>query len=255
MEFLVSANTDIGLRKQKNQDSLTVKVANTSMGKITMAVLCDGMGGLSQGEVASATVVEAFEQWFVMRLPELINEGFDDSQIQMDWEEILETQNRIIMQYGNQLGIKLGTTVVAGLFTSNKYYIINVGDSRAYQLTNTLYQITNDQTVVAREVARGNITPEEAERDPRKSILLQCIGASTQVYPEMLYGEVKQNEVYLFCSDGFRHEISPLEIFNVLNPFVLTNQDQMDSNTKYLIDLNKYRKEQDNISVIVVRTY
>lgn len=255
MEYIVSANTDIGIRKEKNQDSLTVKVANTPKGQITMAVICDGMGGLSQGELASATVVEAFNRWFLVKLPKLIEKGFDDNQMRMQWEEIVQKQNRVIMQYGEKWGIRLGTTVVAGLFTSNRYYIINVGDSRAYKLTDKLYQITNDHTVVAREVARGNITQEQAESDPRRSILLQCVGASPEVYPEMFYGEVKENEVYLFCSDGFRHEITASEICDVLNPIILTNQNVMDSNSKYLIELNKYRKEQDNISVIVVRTY
>ena len=64
MEFLVSAQTDIGISKSTNQDSLLVRIANTAQGRISFAVLCDGMGGLSKGEVASATVIRAFDNWF-----------------------------------------------------------------------------------------------------------------------------------------------------------------------------------------------
>ena len=69
MDFIVSATTDIGNIKDTNQDSYNVKVLNTEAGKMAFAVLCDGMGGLSKGEVASASVVKAFCSWVDTRLP------------------------------------------------------------------------------------------------------------------------------------------------------------------------------------------
>ena len=57
----------------------------------------------------------------------------------------------------------------------------------------------------------------------------------------------------MLCSDGFRHEISPKEIYESLNPVNLVNKNAMHSNCKYLIDLVKSRKERDNISVILVK--
>ena len=63
MNFLISANTDIGTTKQTNQDSLAVKILNTVQGRMVFAVLCDGMGGLANGEIASASLVNAFESW------------------------------------------------------------------------------------------------------------------------------------------------------------------------------------------------
>ncbi|MFR5702151.1 MAG: PP2C family protein-serine/threonine phosphatase [Eubacterium ramulus] len=62
MNFLISANTDIGTLKKTNQDSVLIKDTYLS-GEMVFAVLCDGMGGLEKGEVASAAVVRAFEQW------------------------------------------------------------------------------------------------------------------------------------------------------------------------------------------------
>ena len=70
MNYKVCISTDKGIVKQVNQDATMVKVASTSSyGRIVMGVLCDGMGGLSHGEVASATAIEGFAHWFVTDLP------------------------------------------------------------------------------------------------------------------------------------------------------------------------------------------
>ena len=60
MNFLTAAHTDVGIRKKTNQDSLMVRVADTEYGQVCMAVMCDGMGGLSKGELASATLSRLF---------------------------------------------------------------------------------------------------------------------------------------------------------------------------------------------------
>ena len=99
----------------------------------------------------------------------------------------------------------MGTTVTAMILTGGYYYIVNVGDSRAYEICSNLQVLTRDQTVVAREVEQGLLTLEQAETDPRRSVLLQCIGASDVVYPDFFLGEVKKDAVYMLCSDGFRH--------------------------------------------------
>ncbi len=214
MNFIVSARTDIGITKSTNQDSLSVKVVNTPMGRMVFAVLCDGMGGLAKGEVASASVVKAFDGWLMNELPRLCEVGFDDSTIRNQWNQIVTDQNQRIKVYGARQGIRLGTTVVAMLITQNRYYLLNVGDSRAYEISNVLRQLTQDQTFVAREIALGNMTPEQALTDERRNVLLQCVGASDDVYPDMFFGETNPNAVYMLCSDGFRHEISPKEIYD-----------------------------------------
>ncbi len=255
MEYIISASTDVGIKKSTNQDSLTVKVAKTNIGNVTMAVMCDGMGGLAQGEVASADVIKAFSDWFSNRLPMLLNAPLEDYIIRQDWESIIQSENEKIKNYGRKNGINLGTTIVAGLFTDSRYYIINVGDSRAYEISDNVRAITTDQTVVEKEVQQGILTPEQALSDSRRSVLLQCVGASPKVFPDMFFGDTKKNTVYMFCSDGFRHVISNEEIFGSLRPEVMTNADQMKQAGDYLIELNKQRREEDNISVVLVRTY
>ena len=256
MNYIISANTDIGLTKSTNQDSLTVKILNTSMGRMVFALLCDGMGGLDKGEVASAAVIEAFNIWIKNDLPGLLAEGkLEDSSLRNQWERIIMEQNQRIKTYGARQGVKLGTTAVAMLLTKNRYYILNVGDSRAYEISDRLVQLTEDQTFVAREVARGNMTPEQAALDERRNVLLQCVGASDEVYPEMFFGMTKENAVYMLCSDGFRHVVTPEEIYEKLQPGVLFDENRMYQNAQELVELNKMRSETDNISVALVRTF
>ena len=104
-------------------------------------------------------------------------------------------------------------------------------------------------------LAEGILTEEQAKTDSRRSVLLQCIGASDDVYPEMFFGDTKLNAVYMLCSDGFRHEITEDEIYSYLNPGVMTDENGMKHNMDTLIEINKQRKERDNISVVSIRTF
>lgn len=255
MEYIVSASTDVGIKKSTNQDSLVIKVANTDIGNITMAVVCDGMGGLAQGEVASADLIRSFSDWFTNRLPYIINGSLEDQVVRQEWERVISESNQRIMEYGRRSGINLGTTVVGMLFTDKRYYVVNVGDSRAYEMTDRVTLLTEDQTVVEREVRQGILTREQAMNDPRRSVLLQCVGVAPNVYPEMFFGETKKNATYMLCSDGFRHVISEEEIYKYLGPGASTSAEEMKKNCEYLIEVNKQRKEEDNITVALIRTY
>lgn len=255
MNFVITANTDIGITKSTNQDSVALKVLNTRQGRMVLAVLCDGMGGLAKGEVASASVIRAFDTWARTELPMLSERPIEDAELRAQWERIVREQNAAIGAYGARQGIRLGTTVVAMLITQSRYYLLNVGDSRAYEITDAARVLTQDQTVVARELAMGMLTEQQAMTDPRRSVLLQCVGASPEVYPDMFFGTPKTNATYMLCSDGFRHEITPEEIWAALRPELLLDDQSMMRSAASLIELNKQRQERDNITVALVRTY
>lgn len=255
MDFIVSATTDIGLRKNTNQDSYCVRVFRSKQGRVVFAVLCDGMGGLAKGEVASTSLVKAFCKWSEEKLPLLCENEIQDRDIRDDWTNIAIEYNQKIKVYGKKCGVSMGTTVTAMLLTEKRYYIINVGDTRAYEIKDGVKVLTKDQTVVAREVELGNLTLEQAERDPRRSVLLQCIGASDEVYPDLFFGDTRKDAVYMLCSDGFRHEITEQEIYAYLRPEVMNQMNEMKNNMDALIDINKQRQEQDNITVITIRTF
>lgn len=255
MNFIISASTDIGLTKNTNQDSFSARVFSTGQGKIAFAVLCDGMGGLDQGEMASASIVNAYCKWSDTRLPELSEREITDSEIRSEWIGIATEYNEKIKEYGKTNGISIGSTVTVMLITASRYYIINIGDTRAYEISDSVRVLTKDQTVVAREIELGLLTEEEAKTDPRRSVLLQCVGASDDVYPDMFFGETRLNAVYMLCSDGFIHEITEREIYDFMNPDVMVDSDGMKRNMDSLIEVNKQRKERDNISVISIRTF
>ena len=98
MKFLMCAKTDVGIVKDINQDCLSVMELETGLGGMVFAVLCDGMGGLAQGEVASANVVRAFRRWALESLPELCQSELDEESIRVDWERIIQDQNASIRE-------------------------------------------------------------------------------------------------------------------------------------------------------------
>ena len=70
MALMTAYATDVGIEKNTNQDSLSIQTAQTDRGTVILAVVCDGMGGLQKGELASANVILAFRKWFEEKLPE-----------------------------------------------------------------------------------------------------------------------------------------------------------------------------------------
>lgn len=251
MHYIATADTDVGISKTTNQDSVLIKHASTDIGEVLMAIVCDGMGGLAKGELASATVIRAFSKWFDEELPYEL-ENVDMQVIGGKWSLMLKSLNVQILEYGQQLGSNLGTTFSGILFVDDKYVIVHVGDTRIYHIGSTLHQLTTDQTFVAREISRGTMTAEQAKTDKRRNLLLQCVGASKNVDPQILCGTAEKG-AYMICSDGFRHEVTPGEIYESLNPINFMNENAMHNNAKYLIELVKSRQEKDNISVVLIK--
>ena len=103
MNFIISTATDIGTTKATNQDSFNARVVTTPLGRMAFAVVCDGMGGLDKGEVASASVVNAFCKWAEQRLPDLCESGLTDSAVRADWVGIATEYNEKIKLYAGLL--------------------------------------------------------------------------------------------------------------------------------------------------------
>ena len=257
MDFVIWAGTDVGIRKKTNQDSISLSVAEAPGGRCCFAIVCDGMGGLSDGEVASGTVIREFRRWFEESFPIILAEEENPEQtVALEWDVLCSRLNSTIRADGAARGIRLGTTVTALLLYNGRYIVLNVGDSRAYEITRDgIRQITEDQTFVNREIKEGRMTPEQALTDERRNVLLQCIGASEAVYPDMYYGDIQPDSVYMLCVDGFRHEISPEELAYYFSPVLLTGREAMKTSCDYLINENKRRMEQDNITVGLVRIF
>ena len=246
MKYFGSASTDVGIVKSTNQDSVCLKIANfDGKGQVAMAVICDGMGGLAKGELASATVIRRFSDWFEKELPKLID-SYTKEKISGEWTRIIREQNQRILN--------LGTTLSVILFIEGSYTIAHVGDSRIYEISDSVKQLTEDQTFINREIKTGRMTPQEAAVHPKRNMLLQCVGASREVAPDVLYGTVAPNTVFMLCSDGFRHVLTDAEIFENFNPSNINSKETMKQNSDYLIDVVKKRNERDNITVALLKS-
>jgi serine/threonine protein phosphatase PrpC len=251
MHFTITADTDIGISKKTNQDSVLFKQGTYSGGEVVMAIICDGMGGLTKGELASATVIRAFAKWFEEELPYEL-ENIDLRVVGGKWSLLLKDLNIQMIEYAQANQITMGTTFTGVLFVGDEYVVVHVGDTRLYHIGSSLRQLTNDQTFVAREIKKGTMTIEQAKTDKRRNMLLQCVGASESLEPEVTVGK-QEKGAYLLCSDGFRHEISEKEILESLSPINLINKEAMHSDVKYLIELVKQRNEKDNISAVLIK--
>lgn len=254
MNYLVGYCSDKGIRKQVNQDALLIKTCKSPYGRIGLFIVCDGMGGLQQGELASSTVIKMFSNWFDESLQN-INFG------EVKEEEIFDIINKLIidvnsrmLEYGQRNNCKLGTTLTLMLTVDTKYYICQVGDSRAYKISDEINILTKDQTLVAREIELGNLTEEQAKTDSRRSVLLQCIGAKSSLNPVFSSGELNEDEIYAICSDGFYRKLEKVELNNELKPYMFNSNNKLNDKAKELVLRVMDRKEVDNISVILIKT-
>lgn len=256
MNYLVAYHTDVGTKKETNQDSLAIKMIDTPRGRAVFAMVCDGMGGLSNGELASKEVVESYSNWFDTSFTKAAGEeAVSWEQLQQQWQAVANEQNIRLGRYGQRVAAAMGTTLSLLLLYQDCYYFAQVGDSRIYQLTNQIEQLTHDQTLIEREIAAGRLTREEAKLDPRQNVLLQCIGASPVVDLEFGTGKISAHTSFIICSDGFRHAISTKELFDNLGPDRTTTPENMKRSCIELTELIKARGEKDNITVIAIGTY
>lgn len=254
MRYISGLYTDVGTTKKTNQDSLLLLHAMTDGGEIVFAVVCDGMGGLQKGELASAEVIQSFSSWFKEKLPGIIRGGvLDEAALQSQWTDFIDDMSNKVSRYGTVNSIRLGTTIACLLICGGKYYVANVGDSRVYLIADQTYQITHDQTVVQDKIDRGLITIDQAQTDPERSVLLQCVGASDFVQPDFFTGVVQPGTVYMLCCDGFRHMITPDEFYAWLSPPRLNSEKAIETVLRDITELLKSRGETDNISSIVIK--
>lgn len=132
---------------------------------------------------------------------------------------------------------------------------MNIGDSRIYERKNVLHQLTQDQSLVAREIAAGRITEEESRHHPQRNILLQCLGAGNHITPVFTTGKIRNDALYLLCSDGLVHEMSPEELAERFQAVYLNSKDVMTDTLREATELCKIRGETDNITSVLIKTW
>lgn len=265
MDFIIkkAALSDIGSGRRINQDAVFYKVTrNPRFHRICFAVICDGLGGLSEGEVASGSFIRRMEEWYAGDFPRLIRRACTDHldagqclhRTRLMWQSIIMEMNESIASYGRARGIRLGTTAVAFLLIGSSYIVMHVGDSRLYIASGgVLSRITHDHSLVQQQLDAGLLTPRQALLSDKKSVLLQCIGASHVVRPDFTTGTLWQDASILLCTDGFWRRLHEEEIYEHIRCSRLHNEQDMQHALAQLIRDARRRGENDNISAILLK--
>ena len=233
--------TDKGRKRGTNQD-----FANTykNQNGLTLAVLCDGMGGHRAGDIASEMVVSHLgNNWEKTE--------FDSAKNAAEWLAVrINRENQRLVekarQYPDLNG--MGTTLVAVAEAVDGYVIANIGDSRAYRLINgRLVQITDDHSLVGELMRNGQLTEEEALNHPQKNVLTRSLGVEETLGIDIDTYAYGSNNPILLCSDGLTNMVADKEIEKILN---IT--EPMENQAAMLIDLANERGGVDNITVIII---
>jgi protein phosphatase len=208
-------------------------------------VVADGMGGHAAGEVASEMAVR-----FVSRELESLR-GLTDGQVADRMRAAIRAANGAIFQRTLTEHDKrgMGTTVTALTLFGTHFLIGQVGDSRAYLLRdNRLSQLTKDHSYVQEQVDAGYLTPEQARTHPYSNVITRCVGANSEVIPDIYVGTVKAKDVFLLASDGLTGMLEDYQLQELLSPDRMP-QDEVDS---LIAEANRHGGL-DNITAIIVR--
>ena len=261
--FRVGAFSDIGPRKQSNQDSCCVLVSRYALNNspdvytdTALLAVCDGVGGLDSGEVASASVINWLTSWFERDYPKLINGYHADKEalfnaVQAAWDANFMLLNNDLAVHGSNKGARMGTTCTAILLFDGSFLIGHIGDTRVYRFRDGEMEIlTNDQTWVAQEVERGNIPPEKARFHPKRNIILQSVGTQPDLDPEFSRGNYQLGDAYMVCCDGYRNELFDDELIGAFGSLEQADDSAVEAACTSLGRLVLERGERDNVTAV-----
>lgn len=245
MKVQYVVKSDVGTYKKTNQDSVLFEHASFKGKDIILGVVCDGVGGLDKGELASKTVIECFQSWFENEL----KNNLDIQDILNEWKHLIIDVNNRLIEYGKKYRIQLATTLSALLILDESVLLFHVGDSRIYLINEKIKQLSIDHTLVQKEIDQGILSNEEALMDPRRHILYQCIGVNEGIHPQIELSSL-QSGTYLLCTDGFYNTLIKDE-FLEFNQY--HSKRKLNSYVNDLFNRIKCRDEKDNISVIGIQ--
>ena len=235
--------TDIGCRRQDNQDSWTIRHLE---GGAVLLVVCDGMGGAQAGSVASSVAVEAFAAAVeAAGLPEGRSRRGEllASACRGANEEVYRL-SRTRPEYEG-----MGTTLVAALALAGEVCFLNVGDSRGYVLTDrTIRQATVDHSLVQMLVDRGEITPTQARVHPQKNLITRALGVEGHVECDLTWLEPEAGSRLLLCSDGLSNVVNEQEM---LYEVIHGGEDAQCCHR--LLDIALSRGAPDNVTAVLVK--
>lgn len=210
----IFTKTDIGLVRTENQDNVWGEMLT---GNACAAVLCDGMGGESDGGLASRIAVDVISA----RIKENFSEMMNKNSVRNLLITSVIAANTLVWDTPKVSADKImGTTCVVCLVFGGTAYIVNVGDSRCYHLFSDkddecIRQITKDHSRVRELMDRGEITEEQAKTHPNRNKITRAIGAESEVTPDYFELPLSAGDMVLLCSDGLSSYVDDMDVLDV----------------------------------------
>lgn len=233
---VVSA-TNVGNYRKNNEDSYYVNESKN------LYVLADGMGGHLAGERASKMATEIIGQDFAKNRE---IKSIDDA-IEILSSSIRDANKKIFeSSQENEDYRGMGTTLSSGLILGDVLIYSNIGDSRIYRINEEMEQITQDDSFVNYLIEIGEITEEEAKNHPKKNVLTKAMGTTSDIEVIVNTLDIKDKDVFLFCSDGLTNMVSDEEIFKIVK------ENSPEEARDMLLNLALKNGGMDNITFILV---
>ncbi len=246
----VGSRTDIGRVRKNNEDTCRV------LPELKLFIVSDGMGGEAYGEVASAMAGDTISA-HCSKYSEGVSAPYKDVLRPDLWEKTkrlasaVQLANRLIYEASlDNLALRgMGATVVAAWLDGARMSLVHVGDSRAYLLrSGVLKRLTSDHTLVAEQIRRGLIKPEESHLSKMQNVLIRALGVQEQVELDATEHLLSSGDILLLCTDGLTRMVEDSEIASIL----VDSSDAQTSADQLVLLANDHGGE-DNVSVVVVR--
>jgi serine/threonine protein phosphatase PrpC len=230
-----AARTDTGRARSANEDNYWVHSP--------LFVLADGMGGAQAGEVASQTAVEVFSS--AGGLPD--GPGTHEERLAA---MVAQANGSVYAQArSDEQFAGMGTTLTVAYVGEDDLAIAHVGDSRFYVLRDgELSQLTDDHSLVGELVRRGQISAEEAEDHPQRSIITRALGIEGEVVVDHFSWPVRDGDVFLLCSDGLTGMVTDPRVGEII-----TTAPSLSVAAQRLVAAANDAGGRDNITVILFR--
>ena len=215
---------------------------------VHLLAVADGMGGHAKGEAASKIALSRI--WVESFSKIAVQELFNDESLSSILEKGIEKANEAILEYTskNPEASGMGTTSVCAIVTGNDVTLANVGDSRAYVISNNeIRQETTDDSLVQELVDNGEITKDQARDHPDKNVITKAVGISSSLEAAIKTVQLKNDESLLLCCDGVNAHLSDDDIKKI----VQETPDPQHA-CKKIVDMANDKGGTDNISLIIL---
>ena len=239
--------TDVGQVRTVDEDSILAADlsfgVNSESSKFLLLAVADGMGGHAKGEEASKIALNAIAGAVI---PDLLN----NTPFTKILEKGIQNANQDILDYTaeNPEASGMGTTSVCAVVKDNQIHLANVGDSRAYRVSDDeICRVTKDHSYVQALIDEGDITEEQAREHPRKNEITRAVGIMPSIEVDTMKLTLDSDESLLLCCDGVIAHLSDDDIHKII-------RDSPDPQTacQEIVDMANERGGSDNISLIIL---